>query len=115
MHYTALASVDGVLADGAGKRVTGVLADNATAATVLWFQLHNLVAAPTNEEPLVAIRVAAGALVTVGFEDLARDGLGGIDGAFVDGIAYGWSSTRDTYTAHGTASEVSATVFYEEP
>lgn len=115
MHHTALADVSGVITGGAGCRVTGVLADNATAATVLWLQLHNLAVDPTNEEPLVAIRVAAGALVSVAFEDLARDGLGGLDGAFVDGVAWGWSSTRDTYTAHGTASEVSVTIFYEEP
>ncbi|MCC6649081.1 MAG: hypothetical protein IT374_26370 [Polyangiaceae bacterium] len=115
MHHTALSDVSGVITGGAGKRVTGVLADNATAATVLWFQLHNLAADPTNEEPLVAVRVGAGALVQVSFEDMARDGLGGLDATFADGIAWGWSSTRDTYTAHGTASEVSATIFYEEP
>ena len=115
MHSSQHGVVSFVVTGGAGKRVSGVLLDNKTAATVLWFQLHNLAAVPTNEAPLQPIRVAAGAMEWVSFDDLDPDGIGGIDGAFNLGIAGGWSSTRDTYTAHGTATDVSADVFYETP
>lgn len=115
MYHTALADVSGVITGAAGKRLTGLLAENGTAATVLWFQLHNLAADPVNEQPLLAIRVEAGAQLPVSIRDFERDGIGGLDAAFALGIAWGWSSTRDTYTAHGDASEVAATFFYEAP
>lgn len=111
---TALADVSGVVTGGAGRRVTGLVAENDSAG-VLWIQLHNLAADPVNEAPLVAIRVPAGAQVAESFRDHGPEELGGLDAAFALGIAWGWSSTRDTYTAHGTAADVALTLFHEEP
>lgn len=104
---TKLATVSGIIALP-GHVLTGVLADNQSAGA-LWLQIHDKASAPgAGEAPRMSIRVGAGAQVLVPVLRQARGGL-----AFAAGVAFGWSSTRDTYTAHGTAADVSASFITE--
>lgn len=88
--------------------IAGLILSNENATTAAYFQLFNSAAAdPSNGDvPLISIRVIAlAASQVVSFRDF-----GCLKGSFPLGIGFGWSSTRDTFTAHGTATDVSATV-----
>lgn len=70
-------------------------------------QLHNTATVPSNPDvPLYTFRVPAGGDVLVGSDFFSAAGV-----AFTVGIAFAFSTTKDTYTA-GTASEHSTLVLY---
>lgn len=110
-------AVSGVLTLGASKPVTLIYGDNDLNAR-LYLQLHN----------------ASSATVGAGDGEIDNDSLieafamPADDGRFLDfsairftdgfwsrftlGVAFVWSSTRDTVTAHGTATDCTTSFWY---
>lgn len=90
-------------AGSASLGVLGITASNDSAGT-LFVQLHNKASAPAVDEiPVFTYRVPATTTVTLNLAALSA-----LRGAFPTGLAFGWSSTRDTYTEHLTDTDVSA-------
>lgn len=95
---TQLGVVSGAIKAGPGS-VYSLIATNENAAT-RYFQLHNLAAAPTNPAvPVITVPVPTASSIVLGNDFFSKHGL-----QFSIGIAFGWSTTRDTYTA-ATASD----------
>lgn len=92
--YTkSLAAVSGS-AKAAPGRLYAVQGDNNNAA-VRYLQLHNKASAPSaTEVPLFVFRVKATDSIMLGGDFFTQNGQ-----YFDVGIAWGWSTTRDTYTA----------------
>lgn len=77
-------------------------------ATDVFFQLHNLAAAPApGAVPFAVFVVANGTAISVGSDWFGATGL-----HFSVGIAWGWSTTLGTYTA-GTAADHGTLVLYK--
>lgn len=92
-----------VQAGNASLGVLGVTLINE-GATVLFFQLHNAAGdVQAGGVPVWAYRVAA----TSSPPPVDLSAHGGLKGAFGTGLSFGWSTTKDTYTAHSTATDVS--------
>lgn len=106
--YTYLADVSGsvVAAGSAHLGVLGVWLDNAHSSAI-FFQLHNTSSADPAAAavPAWVYRVPPTTSVLL---DLGAHA--GLRGAFGAGLAFGWSSTRDTYTAYGTAGHVACSI-----
>lgn len=104
-HYFPDDLTGNVQAGNSSLGVLGVTMLNENAAAV-YFQLHNAAGDVANAAvPVWVYRVPATSSVVV---DLSAHG--GLRGAFGTGLSFGWSSTRDTYTAHGTATDVSCII-----
>lgn len=78
-----------------------IQAHHITSATELYFQIHDKASAPASSDvPIMSIPAAQYEKIKLTEEDLTELGL-----ICVNGIACGWSSTKATYTAHGTATD----------
>lgn len=104
------AAANGVVASSArrAKRmsVTGAILHNASGGA-LFFWMEDKATAPSASSTaakFTPIHVPAGAQVR--WEPTQE-----IDG-FAVGISWGWSSSIDSYTEHGTAGDLTTTVFY---
>ena len=88
-------------------RLYGIQGDNNNAAA-RFLQLHDTATTPAgNAVPKLTFRVAATGSVEIGADFLTRNGI-----LFTTGIAYAWSTTRDTYTA-ATAADHATQVIYK--
>jgi len=100
--------VSGAVHAGSSSLGVGmVIASNDHASNAAYFQLHDTAAAdPANAAvPVIAYRVPAATTVTLSFRDANF-----LRGSFSTGLAFGWSTTRDTFTAYGTATDVSCSI-----
>ena len=87
-------------------RVFSLQCHNENAAT-RYIQLHNLAAALSGTEvPVISIPIGADENIIIGTEKFTQWGL-----KFSVGITFGFSTTKDTYTA-GTAGEHSTEIIY---
>lgn len=87
--------------------VFAVVCDNANAA-VRYLQLHNTATVPADQVvPVYSFRVQPASQLGVGEDIFSAAGVN-----FATGIAFAFSTTRDTYTA-GTASDQSTVVHYK--
>lgn len=87
--------------------VFAVVCDNANAA-VRYLQLHNTATVPADQGvPVYSFRVQPASQLGVGEDIFSAAGVN-----FATGIAFAFSTTRDTYTA-GTASDQSTVVHYK--
>lgn len=105
-RYSATAEVSGFVGGGPINAVA-VCGHNANAA-IRYLQLHNKASAVANAEvPVLTFMVpASGGNTVFGNDFFTQDGL-----RFSLGLAYGWSTTRDTYTA-ASAADHSVTILY---
>jgi hypothetical protein len=98
LQKTHLAAVSGVVKASNGN-LFGVSGQNDNAA-VRYLQFHNKATAPgAGETPVLSFKVAITSTREIGPDLLTSNGWN-----FPLGIAFGWSTTRDTYTA-GTAAD----------
>lgn len=109
-------AASGVVTGGAGQPPLAIDADNDLNAT-LWLQLHNASSATvgSGDGEIKTASLVASFLVPADsgrFLDLTRLAMSGWGSRFPLGVAFVWSSTRDTVTAHGTATDCTTQIWF---
>lgn len=102
--------VNNTLHVGSGLVTVFSLTCDNEAATDHYLQLHNHATVPVNTNvPVLAFRVPSLGQIIVGTDFFTNGGLG--PNVFPLGLAFAWSSTKDTLTL-GTATDHSTWITY---